>query len=289
MTPRATNFAEDRQMKEFQGKVAVVTGAASGIGFAMADRFAGEGMKVVMADIEPEALSIAEEDLRRKGADVLAVQTDVTKPEQVQALADRAYEAFGATHVLCNNAGVEVIGATWEHTLDDWRWVMDVNLWGVIYGVHNWLPRMLEQGDDAHIVNTASMAGLTTAPYMAIYDVTKFGVVALSESLEKELRIADANVHISVVCPGLIDTRIMESSRNRHAERSEKGSFGANAQRFRKGLTDNLATGWPPSRVADQVFEAIRDDRFYVIPAQEGFADRIRERMENILALKNPR
>ena len=276
-------------MQDFKGKVAVVTGAASGIGFAMADRFAGEGMKVVMADIEPEALSIAEEDLRRKGADVLAVQTDVTKPEQVQALADRAYEAFGATHVLCNNAGVEVIGATWEHTLDDWRWVMDVNLWGVIYGVHNWLPRMLEQGDDAHIVNTASMAGLTTAPYMAIYDVTKFGVVALSESLEKELRIADANVHISVVCPGLIDTRIMESSRNRHAERSEKGSFGANAQRFRKGLTDNLATGWPPSRVADQVFEAIRDDRFYVIPAQEGFADRIRERMENILALKNPR
>jgi NAD(P)-dependent dehydrogenase (short-subunit alcohol dehydrogenase family) len=276
-------------VKEFQGKVAVVTGAASGIGFAMADRFAGEGMKVVMADIEPEALSIAEEDLRRKGADVLAVQTDVTKPEQVEALADRTYEAFGATHVLCNNAGVEVIGATWEHTLDDWRWVMDVNLWGVIYGVHNWLPRMLEQGDEAHIVNTASMAGLTTAPYMAIYDVTKFGVVALSESLEKELRIAGANVHVSVVCPGLIDTRIMESSRNRHAERSDKGNFGAGAQRFRKGLTDSLAGGWPPSRVADQVFEAIRDDRFYVIPAQEGFADRIRERMENILALQNPR
>ena len=276
-------------MQEFKDKVAVVTGAASGIGFAMADRFAGEGMKVVMADIEPEALSIAEESLRRKGAEVLAVQTDVTKPEQVEALADRAYETFGATHVLCNNAGVEVIGATWEHTLDDWRWVMDVNLWGVIYGVHNWLPRMLEQGDEAHIVNTASMAGLTTAPYMAIYDVTKFGVVALSESLEKELRIADANVHVSVVCPGLINTSIMDSSRNRHVDRSEKGNFGANAQRFRKGLTDSLATGWPPARVADQVFDAIRDDRFYVIPAQEGFADRIRERMEGIVALRNPR
>ena len=276
-------------MKEFQHKVAVVTGAASGIGFAMADRFAGEGMRVVMADIEPEALSIAEESLRRKGAEVLAVQTDVTKPDQVEALASRTYEAFGATHVLCNNAGVEVIGATWEQTLDDWRWVMDVNLWGVIYGVHNWLPRMLEQGDEAHIVNTASMAGLTTAPYMSIYDVTKFGVVALSESLEKELRIANSNVHVSVVCPGLINTNIMDSSRNRHADRTEKGSFGANAQRFRKGLTDSLATGWPPSRVADQVFEAIRDDRFYVIPAQEGFADRIRERMEAILELKNPR
>jgi NAD(P)-dependent dehydrogenase (short-subunit alcohol dehydrogenase family) len=276
-------------VKEFQHKVAVVTGAASGIGFAMADRFAGEGMKVVMADIEPEALSIAEESLRRKGAEVLAVQTDVTKPDQVEALANRTYEAFGATHVLCNNAGVEVIGATWEQTLDDWRWVMDVNLWGVIYGVHNWLPRMLEQGDEAHIVNTASMAGLTTAPYMSIYDVTKFGVVALSESLEKELRIANSKVHVSVVCPGLINTNIMDSSRNRHADRTEKGSFGANAQRFRKGLTDSLATGWPPSRVADQVFEAIRDDRFYVIPAQEGFADRIRERMEAILELKNPR
>ena len=276
-------------MKEFQHKVAVVTGAASGIGFAMADRFAGEGMKVVMADIEPEALSIAEESLRRKGAEVLAVQTDVTKPDQVEALANRTYEAFGATHVLCNNAGVEVIGATWEQTLDDWRWVMDVNLWGVIYGVHNWLPRMLEHGDEAHLVNTASMAGLTTAPYMSIYDVTKFGVVALSESLEKELRIANSNVHVSVVCPGLINTNIMDSSRNRHADRTEKGSFGANAQRFRKGLTDSLAAGWPPSRVADQVFEAIRDDRFYVIPAQEGFADRIRERMEAILELKNPR
>lgn len=276
-------------MQEFKDRVAVVTGAASGIGFAMADRFAGEGMKVVMADIEPEALSIAEENLRRKGAEVLAVQTDVTKPDQVEALADRTYQTFGATHVLCNNAGVEVIGATWEHTLDDWRWVIDVNLWGVIHGVHTWLPRMLEQGDDAHIVNTASMAGLTTAPYMAIYDVTKFGVVALSESLEKELRIADAKVHVSVVCPGLIDTNIMDSSRNRHADLAEKGNFGPNAQRFRKGLTDSLATGWPPSRVADQVFEAVRDDRFYVIPAQEGFADRIRERMENILALKNPR
>jgi NAD(P)-dependent dehydrogenase (short-subunit alcohol dehydrogenase family) len=276
-------------VQEFNGKVAVVTGAASGIGFAMADRFSSEGMKVVMADIEPEALSIAEENLRRKGAEVLAVQTDVTKPEQVASLADRAYDAFGATHVLCNNAGVEVIGATWEQTLDDWRWVIDVNLWGVVYGVHTWLPRMLEQGEEAHIVNTASMAGLTTAPYMSIYDVTKFGVVALSESLEKELRIADANVHVSVVCPGLINTNIMDSARNRHADRAEKGNFGANAQRFRKGLTDSLATGWPPSKVAEQVFEAVRDNRFYIIPAQEGFADRIRERMEGILALRNPR
>lgn len=276
-------------METFKDRVAVVTGAASGIGFAMSERFAGEGMKVVMADIEPEALAIAEQNLREQGADVLAVPTDVTKPEQVEALAERAEQAFGAAHVVCNNAGVEVIGATWEHTLDDWRWVMDVNLWGVIYGVHTFLPRMLAWGEECHIVNTASMAGLTTAPYMAIYDVTKHGVVALSEALEKELRMEDANVHVSVVCPGLIHTNIMESSRNRPAQRDEHGRFGERARHFRQRLTEGIETGWPPSEVARQVFEAVRDNRFYVIPAEQGALERIRTRMEEILALRNPR
>ncbi len=276
-------------MDEFRDRVAVVTGAASGIGFAMCERFAEEGMKLVMADIEPEALSISEQNLKNRGADVLAVRTDVSKPEQVEALAAKTYEAFGKAHVLCNNAGVEVIGAAWEHTLDDWRWVIDVNLWGVIHGVHSFLPRMMEQGDEAHIVNTASMAGLTTSPFMSVYDVTKFGVVALSESMEKELRISNSNVHVSVVCPGLINTSIMQSSRNRNADLAETGEFAEGAQRFRKGLTDSLAAGWPPAEVATQVFEAVKENRFYVIPAQEGFTDRIRERMEGILELRNPR
>jgi NAD(P)-dependent dehydrogenase (short-subunit alcohol dehydrogenase family) len=276
-------------MDEFRDRVAVVTGAASGIGFAMCERFADEGMKIVMADIEPEALSISEQNLRNRGADVIAVRTDVSKPEQVEALAAKTYETFGKAHVLCNNAGVEVIGATWEHTLDDWKWVMDVNLWGVVHGVHSFLPRMMEQGDEACIVNTASMAGLTTAPYMGIYDVTKFGVVALSESMEKELRIAQSNVHVSVVCPGLINTSIMSSSRNRGAERPTTGTFAEGARRFRQGLTDSLAAGWPPSEVASQVFDAVKENRFYVIPAQEGFSDRIRDRMEGILELRNPR
>src|SRR5262245_3041769 len=175
-------------------------------------------MKIVMADIEATALATAEAALRRKAPAVLAVEIDVARPEDVERLARETYAAFGAAHVLCNNAGVAVIGAAHEHSLADWQWVINVNLWGVIHGVHAFLPRMLAGGDEGHIVNTASMAGLTTAPFMSIYDVTKYGVVALSESLYKELELSGAPVGVSVVCPGLIDTNIMRSARNRPAE-----------------------------------------------------------------------
>ncbi|HEY7205960.1 MAG TPA: SDR family NAD(P)-dependent oxidoreductase, partial [Methylomirabilota bacterium] len=179
-------------MKSFSGRVAVVTGAASGIGLALAERFAGEGMKVVMADIEAGALATASEGLRRTGAAVHATRVDVSRAEDVERLAVETYRAFGAAHVVCNNAGVAVIGAVHEHTLADWQWVINVNLWGVIHGVRAFLPRMLAGGDEGHIVNTASMAGLTTAPFMSVYDVTKHGVVALSESMYKELAVTGA-------------------------------------------------------------------------------------------------
>jgi NAD(P)-dependent dehydrogenase (short-subunit alcohol dehydrogenase family) len=166
-------------VKNLGGKVAVVTGAASGIGLALAERFASESMKVVMADIEAGPLATAAAAVRHKAPATLELRVDVSKPDDVERLAHETYEAFGAAHVLCNNAGVAVLGAVHEHTLADWQWVINVNLWGVIHGVRAFLPRMLAGGEEGHIVNTASMAGLTTAPFMSVYDVTKHGVVAL--------------------------------------------------------------------------------------------------------------
>lgn len=275
-------------MKNFRDRVAVVTGAASGIGLALAERFAAEGMKIVMADIETAALTQAAEGLRRKAPAVLATRVDVSRPEDVERLARETYDAFGAAHVLCNNAGVGVIGAAHEHTLADWQWVINVNLWGVIHGVRTFLPRMLAGGDEGHIVNTASMAGLTTAPFMSVYDVTKHGVVALSESMYKELQVTEAPIEVSVVCPGLIDTNIMRSSRNRPRELAAEGKAGPMAQAFGQALGDRLATGYPPSEVAEQVLQGIRDGRFYIVPAQPEVKSHIGIRAQDLIELRNP-
>ena len=275
-------------MKNFRDRVAVVTGAASGIGLALAERFAAEGMKVVMADIEAGALATAAAELRRHGAAVLATRVDVSRPEDVERLADETYHAFGAAHVVCNNAGVAVIGAVHEHTLADWHWVINVNLWGVIHGVHTFLPRMLAGGDEGHFVNTASMAGLTTAPFMSVYDVTKHGVVALSESMYKELAVTGAPIGVSVVCPGLITTNIMRSSRNRPESLAEEGKTGPMAQAFGQALSDRLAGGYPPSEVAEQVIAGIREGRFYVVPAQPEVKGNIAIRAQDLLELRNP-
>jgi NAD(P)-dependent dehydrogenase (short-subunit alcohol dehydrogenase family) len=276
-------------MDQLEGKVAVVTGAASGIGLAMAEAFAAEGMKIVMADIEPEALSIAAEGLKGKASAVLASRTDVSNPDSVEELAAKVYDAFGATHVLCNNAGVEVIGAVHEHTLADWQWVMGVNLWGVIHGVRSFVPRMLAQGSRAHIVNTASMAGLVAAPFMSVYDVTKFGVTALSESMYKEFGATNADIGVSVLCPGLINTNIMSSRRNRQSEFEGEGEYGAMALAFRQQLTAGLAAGYPPSEVAAQVLDAVKTDRFYVVPAQDSVKAGIKARADDLIELRNPR
>ena len=188
-------------MKTFRDRVAVVTGAASGIGLALAERFAAEGMKIVMADVEADALERAAAALRGRAAAVLATRVDVARAEDVERLARETYAAFGAAHVVCNNAGVAVIGAVHEHSLADWQWVMGVNLWGVIHGVRAFVPRMLAGGDEGHIVNTASMAGLTTAPFMSVYDVTKHGVVALSESMYKEFTATPALLQTTWAAP----------------------------------------------------------------------------------------
>jgi NAD(P)-dependent dehydrogenase (short-subunit alcohol dehydrogenase family) len=275
-------------MKTLRGRVAVVTGAASGIGLALAERFAAEGMKVVMADIEGPALAAAAEGLRKRGAALLATRVDVSSPEDVERLARETYAAFGAAHVLCNNAGVAVLGAVHEHTLADWQWVINVNLWGVIHGVRAFLPRMLGGGAEGHIVNTASMAGLTTAPFMSVYDVTKHGVVALSESLYKELQVTGAPLGVSVLCPGLINTNIMRSARNRPDALAEAGKTGPAAQAFAQALADRLTGGYPPSEVAEQVVQGIREGRFYIVPAQPEVKAGIAIRAQDLIALRNP-
>src|SRR5947208_6382464 len=275
-------------LERFSDRVAVVTGAASGIGLALAERFAAEGMKIVMADVEAAALDAAVAAVRAKALVVLAVRVDVSRAEDVERFARETYAAFGAAHVVCNNAGVAVIGAVHEHSLADWQWVMGVNLWGVIHGVRAFVPRMLAGGDEGHIVNTASMAGLTTAPFMSVYDVTKHGVVALSESMYKEFEATGAPIGVSVVCPGLIDTRIMRSSRNRPPELAEEGKPGPMAQAFGQGLADRLARGYAPSEVAEQVLRGIREKRFYVVPAQPEVRQWATVRAQDIIELRNP-
>ena len=274
-------------MKEFKDKVAVITGAASGIGRALADRCVQEGMKAVLADVEAEPLATAEASLKASGATVLAVQTDVSQVRDVEALAQKTMEAFGAVHVLCNNAGVGTEAAVWESTLAEWEWIVGVNLWGVVHGVRVFVPLMLAQDAECHIVNTASMAGLISGPGLGAYKVTKHGVVSLSETLHHELAERGAKVKVSVLCPGIVNTRIMESARNRPGDLPPTGPRGPASEERWEALRRLVPAGMPAAQVADAVFEALRKDRFYILTHPEG-KEAVRTRMEDILQERNP-
>ena len=276
-------------MKEFEGRVAVVTGAASGIGLALAERFAAEGMKVVLADVEEGALRTAERALKAKGASALAVPTDVTRADDVDALAKKTLDAFGAVHVVCNNAGVGGdFRLSWQQTLENWQWVLGVNLWGVIHGIRTFVPILLQQDTEGHVVNTASMAGHLSLPLGSVYHATKFAVVTISESLHHELAMVGAKVNASVLCPGFVSTNIMRSERNRPAElRVAEEPLTEAEQALRTSYEGLVTSGLPPATVAERVLEAIRDERFYIFPHPEILAA-VRGRMLNILAQRNP-
>jgi NAD(P)-dependent dehydrogenase (short-subunit alcohol dehydrogenase family) len=276
-------------MKKFTGKVAVITGAASGIGLGIARRCMKEGMKVVLADVEEKALANAEAEMKAAGANVLAVLTDVSKAQDVEALAGRTLNAYGAVHLLFNNAGVTTGAAVWEYTLADWEWVIGVNLWGVIHGVRTFVPIMLEQDTESHIVNTASIAGIITYPASGAYEVTKHGIVALSETLSYELADYSDKIKVSVLCPAAVKTRIIDAERNRTvASRTEpKKELTPEVQMRRKALRQTLESGMSPNEVANHVFQAIKEEKFYILTHPKWNA-LVQMRMENILQGRIP-
>jgi NAD(P)-dependent dehydrogenase (short-subunit alcohol dehydrogenase family) len=272
-------------MNDFGERVAVVTGAANGIGRGIVDRCQKEGMKVVLADVEEEALKKAEGELKAAGADTLAVLTDVSKAEDIESLAKKVLDSFGAVDLLFNNAGVCVSAdaAISESTLADWEWLIGVNLWGVIHCLRTFVPIMLQQGTEGHIVNTSSIAGLMSTPGMGIYHVTKHGIVTLSETLYHELKLSESQIGVSVLCPGHVRTQILEAERNRPLELRNPSKDKNHDQQYQRVIQEGML----PEEVAEHVFKAIRENRFYIFTHPE-FKKAIQLRMEDILQERNP-
>ena len=279
-------------MQQLRDRVAVITGAASGIGLAMAARFAADSMKLVLADIETAALQRALAQLQASGAQAIAVTVDVADAAGVERLADAAFHAFGAVHLLCNNAGVAaraLLQPVWENSLADWHWTLGVNLMGVVHGLRAFVPRMLAGGDEGHIVNTASVAGLITGsgPYFA----SKHGVTCISEGLYRDLKTAGSKLSASVLCPGVVRTAILDAERNRPAAfgpPTDLSTLSESSQRWAAGFRAALDAGIDPALVADAVAEAVLQDRFYIVPAQDEHLQRIALRAADLAALRNP-
>jgi len=280
-------------MKTFRDKVVVITGGASGLGREFANVAAREGMKLVLADVQADALERAADALKAQGTRVISRLCDVRKGEQVQALADAAIAEFGAVHLVFNNAGVGSGGLIWENTESDWEWVMGVNVWGVIHGVRIFTKLMLEsaKGDpsfEGHIVNTASMAGLLNAPAMGVYNVSKHAVVALSETLYQDLQLVGAPVGASVLCPYFVPTGISQSHRNRPEDvRMTQGPTAS--QLAAQAMTDKAVSSGKVSAqdVAEMTFKAISEGDFYIY-SHPGALAGVQERMEHIVAGTNP-
>ena len=282
-------------METMKNRVAVVTGAASGIGKALSLAFAAEGSSVVLADVEDEALAAAKAEVEALGVTALAVKTDVTEEESVADLCSATLEAFGEVHILCNNAGVGGGGLIKNQQLVDWKWVIDVSLWGVINGLHHFLPHLIE-AEDSHVVSTASVAGLMAVPGLAPYNAAKYGVVAIMETLHHEMmRDEEANLGVSVLCPGVVRTNIATAQRNRPEHlRRQKGESGSNAakapeeaRKRNSAIAAALENGMEPSDVASQVVNAIYDRRFWVLSHPELLGE-INHRNQELAALKTP-
>ncbi len=272
-------------MKDFAGKVAVVTGAASGIGRELALHAGRAGMSVVLGDVDERGMAETAELLAAQKARVASLKCDVSKADSVDALAALAYQRFGKVHVLFNNAGVAVLGPAWTATLEDWQWVLGINLMGVVHGIRSFVPRMIAQGDGGHVVNTASVAGLITVPANSVYAVSKHGVVALSECLYHDLKLAGAEVGVSVLCPAYVNTQIADSGRNRPKDLEATNPLGALfEERMRKAVSSGRLSAADVARIT---FEAIAEDRFYVLPHGK-IKGAIETRMRDILDDRSP-
>jgi len=269
-------------MKELGGKVAVVTGGGSGIGRELALACAAEGMKVVLADIDEPGMV---ETARLTNAETMAVRCDVSKAADVESLAARVYEAHGAAHLLFNNAGVSVAGPTWTTTLQDWEWVMGINLMGVVHGIRAFVPRMLKQGGEAHVVSTASAAGTLSVPGSSVYCVSKHGVVTMSECLHHELRQVKSAIGVSVLCPAFVPTGIADSQRNRPAELAETNPLSAPYAAWAKKAVEKGKIS--AAEVAAATLAAVKENRFYIF-THPHTREAIEVRSQDLLQVREP-
>lgn len=281
-------------MENFIGKTAVITGAASGIGLGLAERCAAEGINIVMADINEEALKKSENEIRSIGANVISIKTDVSNADDVKALAEKSVEKFGEVHLLFNNAGVSAGKTVWESTINDWTWVLGVNLWGVIHGIHYFMPVFLKQDNECHIVNTSSIAGLVTSMYNSPYVVSKMGIVALSEQLYREVTEGGYKVGVSVLCPSFVDTNFMECGKHRPVSLRD-ASDGIEFDFSDETLIESLKqfqqmykSGLSRSGAADYVFKAIKQNKFYILANAESYKPSIQARVDDIMNDRNP-
>jgi len=276
-------------MKEFNDKVAVITGAASGIGRGIAEKFLQEGMKVVLADIESKALAKTEEVLRQISSNVLSVVTNVSKIDDVKTLAQKTIDHFGAIDILCNNAGVGFANKSsttiWENSLSEWKWIFDVNIWGVIHGIHIFVPIMLKQDSECYIINTASMAGLIIPTIgTGIYSITKHAIIALSESLKYELERFDGKIKVLALCPGLAFTKLTESDRNRPKELHHNITTNPELEQIMKAYQQSIENGISPKTVAEILFQALKGEKFYIPTDHHRYLrSNVKKRMESII------
>jgi NAD(P)-dependent dehydrogenase (short-subunit alcohol dehydrogenase family) len=272
-----------------RGMVAVVTGAGSGIGRALAERAASRGMRVVAADVEEPNLRATVDDIVGRGGEAIGVPTDVSVPDEVERLADEAWTRFGAVHLLCNNAGVFTGGLLWERPLADWHWVMGVNLYGIVHAVRSFVPRMLAAGEPGHVVDTASMGGLVTNAYSGPYYTSKFAAVGVTECLAHDLRAVGAPIGVSALVPSLVATGIASSQRNRPERWVDRGHEPGEDEAFVLAAIEDATTGagMAPADVAGLVIDAVESDRFW-IPTKPSYHDQVRTRHEDMQALRYP-
>ena len=277
-------------MNNFQGKVAVITGSGSGMGAAMAWRFAKAGMKVVIADIDKTAAERVRDALVAAGHTALAVRTDVADAASVEALADTAFSTYGSVDLLCNNAGVVPSGRyrpVWEYPMEDWKWSFDVNLMGVAHGLHSFIPRMLAQKTEGHVVITASIAGLVSGSGSAVYSAAKHAAVRIGEALYASFEEMNAPIGVTVLCPGLVNTRIYESERNRPEHLQPEGGAAPETAELQAIASSLYNSAISPETVAEQVFDAVQNKILYALTTSN-FDNAIRERLEAVLERRAP-